>query len=388
MATKRAKGKKWEYIVKRAKLLPKPLYLVFDDEEEGDAYVARLEAMLDRGIVPEEFLETSSNKIAVLADLIKSYLTHNTVPPSDVRILNVLIGRIGATPLTALTFTWVEKWIAQLKVEYNLAPSTIRHQVGALARCFDYAGRRNIVPLLQNPIRQLPKRYATYTERERQLAQKHHPEHTARMDTSRERRLMPGEDERIRAAMDRQKVEGKERPLEMRHQAAMELLYDLALETAMRLREMYTLTLDQVSLERRTIFLERTKNGNQRQVPLSTVAVQRIQEYMRHVENGTRNMAGFKFDEGRLFPWWDGDLKDDKLVKLTAMLSGRFATIFKYAGVDDFRFHDLRHEATSRFFERTALSDFEIMKITGHSSTRMLARYANLRGSSLAERLW
>ena len=72
MATKRAKGKKWEYIVKRAKLLPKPLYLVFEDEEEGDSYVARLEAMLDRGIVPEEFLEGSGDKIAVLADLIKA----------------------------------------------------------------------------------------------------------------------------------------------------------------------------------------------------------------------------------------------------------------------------------------------------------------------------
>jgi len=388
MATKRAKGKKWEYIVKRAKLLPKPLYLVFEDEEEGDSYVARLEAMLDRGIVPEEFLEGSGDKIAVLADLIKSYLVHNTVPASDVRILNLLIGRIGATPLTALTFAWVEKWIMQLKVEHNLAPSTIRHQVGALARCFDYASRRNIVPLLQNPIRQLPKRYATYTERERQLAKAHDPEHTARMDESRERRLLPDEEERIRAVMDRQKAEGKERPLEMRHQAAMELLFDLALETAMRLREMYTLTLDQVSLERRTIFLERTKNGNSRQVPLSTVAVQRIQEYMRHVENGTRKMESFNFDSGRLFPWWDGDLSEQKLVKLTVMLSGRFATIFKYAGLDGFRFHDLRHEATSRFFERTKLSEFEIMKITGHSSTRMLARYANLRGSSLAERLW
>lgn len=42
MATKRQKRKKWEFIVKIAKLLSKRVYLVFDSEEEGDAYVARL----------------------------------------------------------------------------------------------------------------------------------------------------------------------------------------------------------------------------------------------------------------------------------------------------------------------------------------------------------
>jgi len=37
---------------------------------------------------------------------------------------------------------------------------------------------------------------------------------------------------------------------------------------------------------------------------------------------------------------------------------------------------------------RTTMSDFETMMITGHSSTRMLKRYANLRGSNLAKKLW
>lgn len=388
MATKRQKGKKWEYIVKRAKLLPKPVYLVFDSEEEGDAYVARLESLLDRGIVPSELVDGSTDKMIILAELIKSYLTHNTIPASDVNILNYLYGEIGTTALTAITFSWAEKWIEKMKVEMNLAPSTIRHRVGALARCFDYASRKNVTPLISNPLRQLPKRYATYTERDKKLSKAFDDTHAAKRDESRERRLMPGEDERIRAVMNREKNPKRERPLEMKHQAAMELLYDLALESAMRMREMYTLELDQVQIPVCTIFLDRTKNGNQRQVPLSSVAVAKIEEYIVHVMNGTRGMEGFQFDGGRLFPWWDGDLNDDKLRKLTGVLSGRFRTIFDYAELNDFRFHDLRHEATSRFFERTKLSEFEIMKITGHSSTRMLARYANLRGSNLAGRLW
>ncbi len=35
MAGKRKRGNSWEYIFKRAGVLEKPLYLSFDDEEEG-----------------------------------------------------------------------------------------------------------------------------------------------------------------------------------------------------------------------------------------------------------------------------------------------------------------------------------------------------------------
>ncbi|MGS0893435.1 hypothetical protein ACVBGC_12960 [Burkholderia stagnalis] len=48
----------------------------------------------------------------------------------------------------------------------------------------------------------------------------------------------------------------------------------------------------------------------------------------------------------------------------------------------------MRHEATSRLYERTTLSDIQIAKITGHTDPKVLMRYANLRGSDLAARLW
>jgi len=52
MATKRQRSSgAWEYVVKRKKLLPAPLYLTFESEEEGDQYVRRLEALLDKGIM-------------------------------------------------------------------------------------------------------------------------------------------------------------------------------------------------------------------------------------------------------------------------------------------------------------------------------------------------
>jgi len=50
--------------------------------------------------------------------------------------------------------------------------------------------------------------------------------------------------------------------------------------------------------------------------------------------------------------------------------------------MDDFRFHDLRHEATSRLVE-AGFSDQQVASITGHSSMQMLKRYTHLRSEDL-----
>ena len=69
-------------------------------------------------------------------------------------------------------------------------------------------------------------------------------------------------------------------------------------------------------------------------------------------------------------------------------VSGLFHRYTLAAGVNDFRFHDLRHEAISRMvFSKRDLSVFEIMKIAGHKSLDMLNRYANLRGEELVNRM-
>lgn len=389
MATKRRKNNGWEYVVKRAKLLEKPLYLTFDTEEEGDAYVARLEAMLDRGIVPPDVQERSAKKgYVLLGEIIKDYLIHVSVPHSDKGLLDVIYAREGTTPIAAITYQWIESWISKMKTERNLKPTTIRHHVGALGRCFDWAGKRNVVQLVMNPIRMLPKTYAQYSGNDVALAKAFSDDFGEQEDIERDRRLEGDEETRIRAIMNKAKPEGKQRPLELKYQAALELMFDLGLESAMRMREMFTLDLSQVKLADATVFLEKTKNGNKRQVPLTTVAIRRIQEYMVLVNAQERGMEGFNFFGGRLFPWWDGSFEKKALAKLSAKLSVQYRRIFEAAGCEDLHFHDLRHEATSRLFERTQLTDFEIMKITGHSSTRMLRRYSNLRASNLAAKMW
>jgi integrase len=56
------------------------------------------------------------------------------------------------------------------------------------------------------------------------------------------------------------------------------------------------------------------------------------------------------------------------------------------AGITGLRFHDLRHEATSRLFEK-GLNVMEVASVTGHKTLQMLKRYTHLNAVDLAARL-
>ncbi|UOB56545.1 site-specific integrase [Burkholderia pyrrocinia] len=398
MATKRLRPSgTWEYIIRRSKLLPKPLSLTFQSEEEGDAYVARLEQLLDAGIVPADVVE-QREAIATTLDAVREYLRRVSVPDSDVQVLNTLLGgRLPSKALSTVDYDWAERWVAAMKREHYLSPSTIRHNVGALARCFDWVVKSGSPMLAVNPLRLLPKRYATYTDDDRLAVEAQ--DRVPKDDVHRDRRLSAEEEAEIRRIMAGGKPEGKERAFALPYRPALVFLFELAIESAMRMREMYTLDVVQFDVGRRTAALERTKNGSKRSVPLTTVAIAAFQQYVAAVTGQDSEMCGFSFEHGRLFPWV-GEieasmratnlpaLRRKVLERVTVRLSGQFGRIFDAAGCPDLVFHDLRHEATSRLYERTTLSDIQIAKITGHSDPKVLMRYANLRGSDLATRLW
>lgn len=334
----------WEYIFKRKGLLPSPVYFTFDTEEQGDAYAARAEAMLDKGVVP---VEMQGEHVKTLGDLCELYGASVTMASSEAELLPTLQKLTERVRIAQLTYTWVEGLVSDLKAA-GKAPSTISKRISGLARVVDWGMRRNMVTLEANPLRMLPRGYCSATINRDKL-----------WEGERDRRLESGEEAAVRKVLTD--------PWEL-------LLFDMALETAMRLSELFTLRCDQIDMGQRTIFLHKTKNGSRRQIPISSVLMKRLQgqdltqDYLFHV-------------------WWrGGDETHRKLV--SKRLTHAFARRFAKAGCPDFRFHDLRHEATSRIYERTKLTDLQVASITGHKGFRMLQRYANLRGSTLAEAMW
>lgn len=393
MATIRPRGKKWEVIIRnKAMLGDRPISFTVDSEHEANYYGNRYDTLLAQGIMPSELAE-SRDEYLVLGDLIRDYLRKVPVPRADERVLNVNVERIGMTDMRKLTYQWAEEWIASMKRIHNLAPSTIRHHVGGMARCFDWGKNQGIGILAVNPLRVLRKSYAQYTEEDKSVVAASGRE--AKEDDSRDRRLHPGEEPSIREVLAGKRPETRQRPLALPYQGALELMFDLALESGMRLAETHTLTLDQIKLKDRTIYLDKTKNGDPRQVPITTVAHEKIGIYLEQVRLQERGMNGWNHDGGYLFPWIDHEVpQNDKKVwkeetrRVTALLSRQFARAFAAAGALGLHYHDLRHEATSRIYERTKLSDVEIAKILGWKSLKMALRYANLRASNLALGMW
>ena len=348
------------------KLLPKVFWATFDTHEQAAQYGEQLERLLAQGIVPASLLEQAPPKRSAwtIGRCIVEYLRHNPVPVSDVKLLDTVRPDLELVSTSGLNYDWADGWIRAMKREANLAPSTIRHRHGALARCFDWMLRKHPEILAQNPLRLLKRGFSTYTNEDAEVLARSGRE--SKYDVERDRRLLPNEEAAIIDV-----IEGDER-----------VFFVLALETAMRMRECYTLDVSQVNLEKRTIYLRRSKNGENRQVPLSSVVCALLAEHI------TAQRSAIKTRGGRLFPFWDGNLDVRALDRTSTEVSRVFGDAFRRARVKDLHFHDLRHEATCRLYERTTLSDVLIAKITGHRDVRMLRRYASLRGSDLAGHLW
>lgn len=356
----------WEVVIRRKGILTKAHYATADSEADAIAYAKRIEGQLDQGIMPVELQDVKPPSAETVCDWARLYLQQMAISEADRGLLNALFPVMQAWPVSAITHQWAQEWVASMKQVDKLAPTSIRHKVGAVARLLDWCLRNDW--LLVNPLRLLPKKYATYAP----------GDGDKREDVERDRRLLPGEEEKLVWVLSGNFPEDRQRGISMNDRQAMTLLFVLAVESAMRLRELYSLAVSQVDLEKKTVFLDKTKNGNRRQVPLSSVALAALTVWL--------GSDKFKAGDTLIFPWWDG--KPESLKHCTASLSRKWSTIAELAGCADLRFHDLRHEAICRLYERTQLSDLMIAKISGHQDLRMLARYANIRGSDLANLLW
>lgn len=144
----------------------------------------------------------------------------------------------------------------------------------------------------------------------------------------------------------------------------------IAIETCVRQAELAALTWNRVHLDgpHPYIDLPKTKNDRARRVPLSTRAVKAFRLLVPKEAAAPGNRSVLPIETPRA-------------------IGHAFRTAVREEQFPDLRWHDLRHEGTSRLFENTDLRDHEIMSITGHLSPEMLKRYAHLRSHWLSARL-
>jgi integrase len=203
---------------------------------------------------------------------------------------------------------------------------TILIELALLSRLFNYARSDWGMESLQNPVAIISK---------------------PKPEKGRERRLETGEEERLFEASP----------------AFFSSIIHFALVTAMRREEIATMKWKNVNFENRSILIQDTKNNETRTIPLSVYAIEILQN-LPHKE------------------------EQELVFGISAQrITNTMIETCKKAGIEDLRFHDLRHEATSRLFENTDLDLMEIRAITGHKTLQMLLRYTHLRTARLADRL-
>jgi len=138
------------------------------------------------------------------------------------------------------------------------------------------------------------------------------------------------------------------------------VMFEFGIETGLRMGEMVRLRWDHVHSHERWIYVEPSKNGDDRTVPLSDRAIELL--------------APLRFNEdARVFP------------VETASVGELFRRMLKKLGIVDLHFHDSRHEACSRLSKIYTV--MEMAKIIGHRDLKSLLIYYNPTAQELAQKL-
>jgi integrase len=144
-------------------------------------------------------------------------------------------------------------------------------------------------------------------------------------------------------------------------------LIDLGLATAMRLGEMLSLTPRQIDLALRTATLNDSKNGSSRVIPLSSRAIQILSTRIEALDD--LNQPLFPITSHAVTIAFRRAVSRAKKSPL-----GKTFLTTPTIILEDIRFHDLRREAISRFFEK-GLDLMKVAAISGHKTTEMVQRY-------------
>ena len=147
--------------------------------------------------------------------------------------------------------------------------------------------------------------------------------------------------------------------------------------TGMRYSEIMTLRWRNVLFEGETtalVLLEQTKNSEPRGVPLAGKAfetVRALRDAHKKANHGKVNSAALLFPSTRT---------KDRPVQMRKS----WETALERAGIEHFRFHDLRH-TTASYLAMNGASLLAISKVLGHKTTKMTERYSHLATSHIDE---
>ncbi|MEW6648522.1 MAG: site-specific integrase [Pseudomonadota bacterium] len=314
----------------------------FRRERDAQDWARRIEDEMIRGI----YIHRAPAEKMTVAEALDRYLREVTptkrpsTQKNERKKAKNLLEYLGKYGLVAVTPQLVAQY-RDTRLSEGRADNTVRLELALLSHLYTTAIREWDVGLTFNPVGNIRK---------------------PSPGQGRERRLEPDEEKRLIEACTR-----ASNPM-------LGWIVRLALETGMRAGEIVGLRRKHVDLHQRYVLLPETKNGTPRTVPLTREATRILSEAASHPIR--------PIDTDLIF--WGEPGHDGK--RRGYQFQPAWYRALKQAGIQELRFHDLRHEAISRMVE-AGLSDQEVSAISGHKSMQMLRRYSHLRSQHLVQKL-
>ncbi|MHB1564507.1 MAG: site-specific integrase [Leptospirillum sp.] len=313
----------------------------FATKADAEKWSRQIESEMDRGI----FVSRKEAENTTLSDALDRYLSEVSALKKSHRTEKIYAGTwkksFGSRSLASITSTDIAKYRDNRLKE--VSENMVRLELALLSHVFTIAIKEWGMTGLVNPVMQIRK---------------------PKLPPGRDRRLLPGELDRILSA--------SESPV-------LPDIVRFAVETGMRQAELAGMTWDLLDLKKRTVTLLETKNGDKRIVPLSPEAVRILSGLPRRIDGKVWGIVShsvavaWRRAVARARGTYEKECEEKKEKPDPSFLV-------------DLTFHDLRHEATSRFFEK-GLNPMQVAAITGHKTLQMLKRYTHLKAEDLAELL-
>ncbi len=325
MATIRKRGSTWHVQVRKQG--HPTLTRTFPSKKAADVWARELERATDLGDLPAS--PSRKNVVVTLGEVLERYRREITSHKRGAVQEGFLIGVLGRQPFSKMQMPLVTPSVVSEFRDRRLqkaSPATVRRELAVLSHCFEI-GRKEWGISVPNPVKEI---------------------RLPNPSRARDRRLAAEEQRALDDALSKSRT------------WYLKPLVSLAVETGMRRGELLSLEWQNICLERRTAKLLMTKNGSTRVVPLTVEALAVLQDLP------VKGKLAFPVKPVAIHQAWERTTKK-------ALLT-------------DFRFHDLRHEAISRFFER-GLTVAEVAFISGHKDVRMLFRYTHIKASHVLSRL-
>jgi integrase len=326
MASFRKRNGVWQVQIRQTH--QKSISRTFKTKSDARIWARMTEAKIDAGDLPTRQQELKRIKLKSLLRRYRDEVTplKRSAKQETYRLNRLLELDIASVRLNKLSPQVMAKFRDQRLT--NVGPQAVRHELAVIAHVLRIAAREWDIPIERNPVDIVRK---------------------PPMPKSRVRRLNKGEFLRILAACEHYEMK------------TMALLIQFAIETGMRRMEILKLNWSQINIDRKSIQISETKNGSVRTVPLSKLALTVVKGCQAASDGLVFNIS----ESAHRYNWQ----------RITCR-----------ADIDNLHFHDLRHEAISRFFEK-GLSVAEVALISGHKDVRQLFRYTHLRAEDVAKKL-